>query len=136
MVRLAYAMLMCVLFVSSRPGIVFNPIAGAITDYSQSVKDIEPYFKSQLYVEDPGNQKLVLILPNGLSKHGERTHERNFYFCLGWDSHPRPLDRQSSMLPPSYPLSISALSSSDFIQPLCLNSLLNSLLATDVTSLE
>ena len=45
---------MCVLFVSGRLGVVSNLSAGAITDYSQSVKDIDPYFKSQLYVEDPG----------------------------------------------------------------------------------
>ena len=43
----------CVLFVSSRSDIVFNPSAGAITDHSQSAKDIDPYFKSQLYVENP-----------------------------------------------------------------------------------
>ena len=70
-------MLVCVLFVSSRSGIVFNPSAGAITDHSQSAKDIDPYFKSQLYVEDPGHRKLVLILPNGLIKPGERAHNRN-----------------------------------------------------------
>ena len=67
----------CVLFVSSRSGIVFNPSAGAITDNSQSTKDIDPYFKSQLYVEDPGHREPVLILPNWLIKHavGEiRTH--------------------------------------------------------------
>ena len=56
---------MCVLFVSSRSGIVFNPSAGAITDHSQSVKDIDPYFKSQLYVEDPGHRKPVLIYRMG-----------------------------------------------------------------------
>ena len=39
---------MFVLLVSSRSGIVFNPSAGAITDHSQSAKDIDPYFKSQL----------------------------------------------------------------------------------------
>ena len=44
----------CVLFVSSRSGIVFNPGASAITDHNQSAKDIDPYFKSQLYAEDPG----------------------------------------------------------------------------------
>ena len=43
----------CVLFVSSRSGIVFNSSAGAITDHSQLAKDIDPYFKSQLYVENP-----------------------------------------------------------------------------------
>ena len=52
-VRLVYAMPVCVLFVSSRSGILFNPSAGVITDRSQSAKDIDPYFKSQLYVEDP-----------------------------------------------------------------------------------
>ena len=46
----------CVLFVSSRSGIVFNPSAGAIIDHIQSAKDIDPYFKSQLYVEDTGHQ--------------------------------------------------------------------------------
>ena len=65
-----------VLFVSSRSGIVFNRSAGAITDHSQSAKDIDPYFKSQLYVEDPGHRKPALILPNGLSKPGERAHDR------------------------------------------------------------
>ena len=64
-------------FVSSRSGIVFKPSAGAITDHSQSAKDIDPYFKSQLYVEDPGHRMPVLILPNGLSKPGERAHDRN-----------------------------------------------------------
>ena len=67
----------CVLFVSSWSGIVFSPSAGAITDHSQSAKDIDPYFKSQLYVEDPGHQKSVLILPNGLSKPRERAHDKN-----------------------------------------------------------
>ena len=73
--RWAYAIAVCVLFVSSWSGIVFNPSAGAITDHSQSAKDIEPYFKSQLYVDDPGHRKPVLILPNGLSKPGERAHD-------------------------------------------------------------
>ena len=52
----AYAMPVCVLFVSSRSGIIINLRAGAITDHSQSVKDIDPYFKSQLYVEDPSHR--------------------------------------------------------------------------------
>ena len=88
--------------VSSRSDIVFNPSAGAITDHSQSVKDIDPYFKFQFYVEDPGYQKPVLILPNGLSKPGEWAHYRNFNFSRVWDSNPQPLDRQSSVLPLSY----------------------------------
>ena len=52
---------MSVLFVSSRSGIIFNPSAGAITDHIQSAKDRDLYFKSQLYVEDPGQRKPVLI---------------------------------------------------------------------------
>ena len=64
-VRWAYAMPMCVLFVSSRSGIVFNSSAGTISDHSQSAKDIDPYFKSQLYVKDPGHRKPVLIYQMG-----------------------------------------------------------------------
>ena len=75
--RWAYAIPVYVLFVYSRSGIVFNPSAGAITDHRQSAKEIDPYFKSQLYVEDPGHRKLVLILPNGLSKTGDRARDRN-----------------------------------------------------------
>ena len=73
----------CILFASSRSGIVFNPSADAIIDHSQSAKDIDPYFKSQLYVEDPSHRKPVLILPNGLSKPGERAHDRNFISAVG-----------------------------------------------------
>ena len=47
-------MSVCILFVSTRSGVVFNTSAGTITDHSQSANDIDPYFKSQLYVEDPG----------------------------------------------------------------------------------
>ena len=54
-------------------GIVFNPSAGAITDHSQLAKDIDTYFKSQHYVEDPGHRKPVLILPNRPSKPQEST---------------------------------------------------------------
>ena len=68
----------CVLFVSIRSGIVFNPSASAITDHSQSAKDIDPYFKSHLYVEDPGHRTPIFILQNGLSKPGERAHNEKF----------------------------------------------------------
>ena len=47
----------CVLFVSSRSGIVFNPIVSVITEQNQSAKDIDPYFQSQLYVEVPASRK-------------------------------------------------------------------------------
>ena len=46
---------LCVLFVSIRSGIVFNPSADAVTDHSQSAKDIDPYFKSELYSEYHGH---------------------------------------------------------------------------------
>ena len=74
----------CILFVSSRSDVVFNQSAGTITDHSQSAKDIYPYFKSQLYVKDPGHRKPVLNLPNGLSKPGVRARDRNFNVCRGW----------------------------------------------------
>ena len=51
--------------VSSRSGIVFNPSADAITDHSQSAKDTDPYFKSQLYVEDPGKKNYLVLLFSG-----------------------------------------------------------------------
>ena len=73
----------CGLFGSSRSEIVFNPSAGAITDHSQSAKDIDPYFKSQLYVDDPGHRTPVLILPSVLSKPGERAHDRNLISAVG-----------------------------------------------------
>ena len=76
---------MCVLFVFSMSYIVFNPCAGAITDHNQSVKDIDPYFKSQLYMEDPGHRKPILILPNGLNKPGERAHDRNLISAVGFE---------------------------------------------------
>ena len=71
-----------VLFVSSRSISFSTPSAGAITDHRQSAKDINPYFKSQLYVEDSGHRKPVLILPNGISTPEERAHDRNF--ILPW----------------------------------------------------
>ena len=70
------------LFVSSTSNIVFSQSAGAITDYSQSAKDIDPYFKSQLYVEDPSQRNPALILANELSKLEERAHDRNKF--LPW----------------------------------------------------
>ena len=75
-----------VLFVSNRSGIVFNPSAGAITDHSQSAKDIDPYFKSQLYVEDPGHRKPVLIYRMGcVNPESERTTEIKFPPWVGFE---------------------------------------------------
>ena len=62
----------CVLFASSRSCIVFNQSADAMTNHSQSAKNIDQYFKSQLYVKDSSHRKPVLILPNRLSQPGER----------------------------------------------------------------
>ena len=45
--------------------------------HCQSAKNIYSYFKSQLYVEDLGHGKQVLILPNGLSKPGDQARDRN-----------------------------------------------------------
>ena len=66
-----------ILLVSSTSGIVLNPSAGAMTDDSQSAKDRDLYFKSQLCAKDPGHRKPIFILPKGLSKSGERAHDRN-----------------------------------------------------------
>ena len=41
-----------ILFVFGTSDIDFNPSAGAITVNSQSAKDIDQYFKTQLHVED------------------------------------------------------------------------------------
>ena len=74
-----------VLFVSSSSGIVFNQSSGEITDHSQSAKDIDLYFKSNLYVEDPSHRKQVPILPNGRRKPGERAHvTQNFISASVW----------------------------------------------------
>ena len=67
----------CVLLVSSRSSIVFYQSAVAITGHSQSAKGIDPYFKSQLYLEDLGQRKPIHILPNELNKHEKRVHDRN-----------------------------------------------------------
>ena len=69
----------CVLFVSSRSGIVFNPGAGVFTDHSQSEKDID----RPSSVEDPGHRKPVLISPHGLIKTAERAHDKNFISAVG-----------------------------------------------------
>ena len=71
-----------VLFMTSRSGIVFNPNARAITDHSKSAKNIDPYFKF-LLCGGSGHQKPVLILPNGLSKPGERADGRNLISAVG-----------------------------------------------------
>ena len=95
----------CVLFVSSTSGIVFNRSAGTIADRSQSAKDIDPYFKSRLCVEDTGHRKPVLILPNGPSKPEERANDRSKF--LPWaEIEFRTHSRQSSVLPLSYQRSL------------------------------
>ena len=71
------------LFVFCWSDIISNPSAGATTDHSQSAKDTDTYFKSKLYVEDPDHRKTVLILPNGLSKPGERGHDRSLIYAVG-----------------------------------------------------
>ena len=99
----------CVLFVSSRSGIVFNPNTGSITDNSQSAKDIDLYFKFQLYIENPGHRKPVLILPNWLSKSGEQAHDRNLISAVsGIRTHNSLIDS-----PSCYHWAITALTVSE-----------------------
>ena len=82
----AYAMPVYVLFVSRRSDIVFNLSAGAITDHIQSAKDIDPYFKSQFYVKDPGHRKPVLIYRMGwVNPKSERTTEIKCTPCVRFE---------------------------------------------------
>ena len=73
----------CVMFVSSRSGIVFNPSADAITDHSQSAKDIDPYFKSQFYVEYPGHRTPVHFTE--VNPKNELTAEIKFLPWVGFE---------------------------------------------------
>ena len=77
----------CALFVSSRSDIVCNPSAGAITDDSQSAKNIDPYFKSQLYAEDPGHRKPVYSFyrMGRVNSESERTTEIKFPPWVGFE---------------------------------------------------
>ena len=56
-VRCAYAKCVCILFVSSTSDVAFNSSTAAITAHSQTAKGIETYVKSQLYLEDPGQNR-------------------------------------------------------------------------------
>ena len=70
---------MCVLLVSSRSGIVYNPSADAITDHSQSAKDVDPYFKSQIYVENLVTESRYSFYRKGcVTQESERTTEIKF----------------------------------------------------------
>ena len=82
-VRWAYAMPVCVLSVSSRSGIVFNPSAGTITDHSQSVKDIDPYFKSQLYVENPVHRKPVRYSFYRIGRVNTKSERKIYFSAVG-----------------------------------------------------
>ena len=52
----AYVCVYCLLLTNH---VLFQPKH----DHYQTAKDIDPYFKSQLDVEDPGHRKPVLIFP-------------------------------------------------------------------------
>ena len=60
-----------------------NLSASALTLNNQSAKDIDQYFKTELNVEDYLPSRSVHILPNGLSKLGERAHYRNLISTVG-----------------------------------------------------
>ena len=69
-------MSVCMQFVSSRSGNVFNPNAGAIIDHNKSAKDIHAYFKSQLYVEDPASESPYSLYRMGrVNPESDRTTE-------------------------------------------------------------
>ena len=75
--RWAYAMPVCVLFIPSRSGIVFQPDRRC-NHWPQSINEgHRPVFNALLYVKDSGHRKPVLILSNWLNKPGERAHDRS-----------------------------------------------------------
>ena len=55
------------------PDIVLNPNTGSVSDDSRSAKDIK--FKSNVCVKGDSHQKAVPVVPNELSKPGERVFE-------------------------------------------------------------
>ena len=98
----AYVMPVCVLLVSSTSGIIFNSRADVIINHSQSAKDIDPYMKYQLYMDDHIHRKLILVLRNFLSKFGEQAHAKiNFCHGLMWT---QPVDWQPSVTTRPLPL--------------------------------
>ena len=90
--RWDYVIPICLLFVSSTSGIVFNPSAGAITADSQSSKDTDPYLSSSSTCRTPATESRYSFYRTGrVNLESERTTEINI--CRGWDSNPQPLDR-------------------------------------------
>ena len=75
-------MLICVRFVSSASDIVFNPSADEMTDCSQSAKDTEPYFKSQL-CGGPQEPKVGPNGPNGPSQPGASAWQKKLISAMG-----------------------------------------------------
>ena len=100
--------------VSRMSGIVFNQSADTITDYSQSAKDVDPYFKFQFYVDDPATENWYSFYRMGWVNL-KRVTEINF--CRWWDSSPELLDRQSNVLPLSYHSSIILLATPSSAPP-------------------
>ena len=87
--RWAYAMPVCLQFMY---GIVFKMSADAIIDHSQSAKDIDPYFKSQLYWRTPVIESWYSLYRMGwVMPKSERTTEINFR--RGLNSNPQPADQ-------------------------------------------
>ena len=91
----------CLLIVSSTSGIVFNQSAGALTDTANH-RRTRTRILSPSSLEDPGHRKLVLILPNGMSKHGERAHDRNkFLLRVRFEPTTRSTVQRLTTRPPS-----------------------------------
>ena len=85
-VRWPYAMPVSVLFVPSTSGIDVNPSADTLTDHSQSAKDIDSYFKSQLYVVDPATERRYSFYRMGrVNPESERTTEIKFPPWVGFE---------------------------------------------------
>ena len=76
----------CVLFVSNRSGIVFNPRAGAITDDCQSAKDIDQYFSLSSMCRTPATESRYSLDRLGqVNPESERTTEIKFPPWVGFE---------------------------------------------------
>ena len=86
---------MCVLFVTSTSGIVFNQSGSAVTDHTNSKR--QRVLPSFIWRTPATKRPYSLYLLCWVNTKSERKTKINF--CNGCDSNPQPLDRQTSVLP-------------------------------------
>ena len=97
-VRWRYVVPVCVLFMFSTVGIVVIPSKCAITDHSQSGKDIDPLFlAASLWRTRVTKSRHSFYWMGWVNPKSECMTEINFWYW--WDSNPPPLYKQLSVLP-------------------------------------